>query len=497
MHFKYGITAVLGLAVSPSLAGVLASVAACVELTITLHGKVFYPNSTAYQQHNQYWSNRQDDLTPTCFIAPHNANDVSKAIKAIRKWKAPFTVKSGGHVPFPSSNIEDGVAIDLVELNTLQLSSDKSVVSVGPGNRWRDVANYLLPEGLAVVGGRVGDIGVGGFTLGGGISWFSGRYGWACDNVRSYQVVLANGTIVTATAAQNADLYKALRGGGGPNFGIVTRFDIETFEQGDIWYKESLYPATATDEVVEQFCDTAVNGIADDVDGHPVMFAAYQPALGGVVTQVFRWHAVPPASVNAVPPVFEPFEAIPDLANKNATLTVPDMLDVYPDPAGFRKGWWDTSISADAPDVLKAIIANYGTWVSSTFSDKPEVVAVLLIQPVAHSTIVQMQKNGGNSMNLPTTLGTQMKINTYVTWADASLDVFVGNAATQFVQQAEQTAIDGNAFDGGFRYMNYAERTQDVYGRYGPGALTQLQAAAAKYDPQQVLKKQWKGYFKV
>lgn len=430
-------------------------------------------------------------------MAPSSTNDVKKAMNAIRKWKAPFTVKSGGHVPFPSSNIEDGVTIDLVSLNLLQLSGDKSIVSVGPGNRWRDVANYLLPHNLAAIGGRVGDIGVGGFILGGGISWFSGRYGWACDNVRSFEVVLASGNVVTASATQHPALYKALRGGGGPNFGIVTRFDIETIPQGDIWYKESLYSPASTSDVVDQFCDTAVNGIAADVDAHPVMFAAYQPSLGGVVTQVFRWHAVPPPTSATVPAVFQPFEAIPDLMNKNATLTVPAMLDVYPDPAGFRKGWWDTSIAADSPEVLKAVIANYGTWAAANFADKPEVVAVLLIQPVAHSTILQMQKYGGNSMNLPPSLATQIKINTYVTWADPALDTFVGNAATQLVSQTEQIAIDGEAFDGGFRYMNYAERTQDVYGRYGPGALAQLQAAANTYDPNQVLKKQWKGYFKV
>lgn len=162
---------------------------------------------------------------------PDSAQEVAKALKVIRKFGVPFTVKSGGHVPFPSSNIDTGVVIDLVNLNTLQLSEDKSVVSVGPGNRWKHVSAYLDPEGLAVVGGRVGEIGVSGLTLGGGISWFSGKYGWACDNVRTYEVVLADGSVVEASVDENADLYKALRGGGGPNFGIVTRFDFETFEQ--------------------------------------------------------------------------------------------------------------------------------------------------------------------------------------------------------------------------------------------------------------------------
>ena len=198
---------------------------------MALPGKVTVPHTSGYAAHNSYWSTRQSELTPNCFVSPSSKTQVSKALKVIRTLKVPFTVKSGGHVPFPSSNIDTGIVIDLVNLNEIKLSQDKSVVSVGPGNRWTNVAEVLDPEGLAVVGGRVGDIGVSGLTLGGGISWFSGKYGWACDNVRAYEVVLADGRIVVATSEQNADLYKALRGGGGPNFGIVTRFDLETFEQ--------------------------------------------------------------------------------------------------------------------------------------------------------------------------------------------------------------------------------------------------------------------------
>lgn len=164
-------------------------------------------------------------------MSPTTTEEVSKAIRVIGKLGVPFTVKSGGHVPFVSSNIDEGIVIDLVNINGIQLSDDQSVVSVGPGNRWKTIAEYLDPMGLAIVGGRVGDIGVSGLTLGGGISWFSGKYGWACDNVRKYEVVLADGSVVEASAEENADLYKALRGGGGPNFGIVTRFDFETFEQ--------------------------------------------------------------------------------------------------------------------------------------------------------------------------------------------------------------------------------------------------------------------------
>jgi FAD/FMN-containing dehydrogenase len=100
-----------------------------------------------------------------------------------------FAVKSGGHGAFVgASNINGGVTIDLLNMNQISISADGTQTSYGTGNRWIDVYNKVESQGLAVVGGRVADIGVGGLTLGGGISFFSGRYGFACDNVNNYEV---------------------------------------------------------------------------------------------------------------------------------------------------------------------------------------------------------------------------------------------------------------------------------------------------------------------
>jgi FAD/FMN-containing dehydrogenase len=93
-------------------------------------------------------------------------------------------------MPIPGYNgIDDpGVLLSSSNLTALSLSSDASTVSVGPGNRWRDVYGYLKPSGLTAVGGRVGHVGVPGLLLGGGISFYSSQYGFASDNVKKYQV---------------------------------------------------------------------------------------------------------------------------------------------------------------------------------------------------------------------------------------------------------------------------------------------------------------------
>ena len=98
----------------------------------------------------------------------------------------------------------------------------------------------------------------------GGISYFSGRFGWACDNVLNYEVILANGKIVNASPSQNADLYWALRGGSGTNFGIVSRFDLGAFEQGMLWGGSRFYTWDKNQALVDAFAKFVVDAPTDE-----------------------------------------------------------------------------------------------------------------------------------------------------------------------------------------------------------------------------------------
>lgn len=112
-------------------------------------------------------------------------------MQSLVEQSCPFAFKSGGHAPFGGwANIGgDGVTIDLSGLSSsVTLSADRAVASVGAGLRWIDVYRYLDEEGLAVAGGRNGDVGVGGLTTGGGISYFGPRVGWTCDTVVNFEV---------------------------------------------------------------------------------------------------------------------------------------------------------------------------------------------------------------------------------------------------------------------------------------------------------------------
>ncbi|KAF2992893.1 hypothetical protein E8E14_000003, partial [Neopestalotiopsis sp. 37M] len=215
----------------------------CLALSSALDGLVSYPGNTTYTSSlGSYFSLLETAVQPACILSPRTAQDVSTAVRILAATK--FAVRSGGHASFAgAANIEDGVTIDLSGLANITLSlaagqgtyaDPQQIVSVGVGSTWGAVYAYLDPVQLSTVGARVAGVGIGGLALGGGISYFGPRFGWACDSVTNFEVVLANGTIINANEDENQDLLWALRGGQN-NFGIVTRVDLQTFAQGDFW----------------------------------------------------------------------------------------------------------------------------------------------------------------------------------------------------------------------------------------------------------------------
>lgn len=150
---------------------------------------IFPDNTTFTTQQNSYWAVQQRETIPSCRLTPLATEEVAKAVKVLASQNCKFSIRSGGHSGIAgASNIDNGVTIDLSRFNRVEVSEDTATAIVGPGTRWGDVYTKLAPMSLGVVGGRVSDVGVGGVILGGGMSYFSNRYGWAADNVRNFEV---------------------------------------------------------------------------------------------------------------------------------------------------------------------------------------------------------------------------------------------------------------------------------------------------------------------
>ncbi|MBA3512479.1 MAG: FAD-binding oxidoreductase [Sphingomonas sp.] len=162
-------------------------------------------------------------------------DDVAKAIAFARAKGLPISVRGGDHSAAGAAVCEGGVMIDLAPMQGLEIDPARRVARVEPGLRWKQVDEATQAHGLATTGGTVSDTGVAGLTLGGGLGWLAGRYGLTCDNLLAAEVVTADGAHLRASETENADLFWALRGGGG-NFGVVTAFELQLHSVGPTIY---------------------------------------------------------------------------------------------------------------------------------------------------------------------------------------------------------------------------------------------------------------------
>lgn len=148
------------------------------------------------EEQTQYWSTSCSALKPSCIIFPKSAEEVSTVVKILANTTENFAVKSGGHNPNNYfSSVDGGPLISTDKLDQANLNQATGVVDVGPGNRLDGIAAKLQGSGWTFVGGRIGNTGVGGLVLGGGLSYMSAQYGWAASLVYEYEIVFANGTI--------------------------------------------------------------------------------------------------------------------------------------------------------------------------------------------------------------------------------------------------------------------------------------------------------------
>ncbi len=262
-------------------------------LSVLGSGKIFFPGSADYTSSvSTYWAQQQAQLAPRCIVTPRSAEDVATAVRTLTTTaESPgvvdgsaeeaaaclFAIRSGGHLPVPgAANVVGGVVLDLRLLNNVEVNLDKTLVSIGAGATWGKVYSALDPLGLNVAGGRVAQVGVGGLATGGGISFASPRYGWTCDTVVSYQVVLADGSIVNASADENSDLRWALRGGSN-SFGVVTALSMETFELGQVWGGSVYYDMSTIDDHLKSFVE--INS-PDRYDEHASLITSFGFAAG-------------------------------------------------------------------------------------------------------------------------------------------------------------------------------------------------------------------------
>jgi FAD/FMN-containing dehydrogenase len=242
------------------------------ELRQVISGELIVPGDERYDEARTVF-NAMIDRRPAAVAVCRTTADVAIAVNFAREHGLPLAVRCGGHSVVGLGVCDDGLVVDLGGLKRIDVDPDARTVRAGGGVLWGELDAATQAHGLHTPGGRVTTTGIGGFTLGGGYGWTSSKHGLACDNLVSAEVVLADGSVVTASEQENEDLFWGLRGGGG-NFGIVTEFELRLHELGPTVYAGlALWPFERAAEVLPAWRDFA-DEAPDEVSSACVVITA-------------------------------------------------------------------------------------------------------------------------------------------------------------------------------------------------------------------------------
>lgn len=247
------------------------------DLASRVQGELLLPASPGYDEARSVW-NAAVDRRPAAILRCAGTEDVRSALEIAAEQSLEIAVRAGGHSVSGKSVCDGGLVIDLSRLKGVRVEPNGATANVQPGVTLGELVAQIEPRGFLTTTGIVSTTGLSGLTLGGGIGWLMGRYGLACDNLLSAEVVTADRRLLRASTTENADLLWALRGGGG-NFGVVTSFTFRLHRSEPILSGMVLHSIDAAVDVLRfyrEYTAAAPDGLTANAalltspDGYPI-----------------------------------------------------------------------------------------------------------------------------------------------------------------------------------------------------------------------------------
>jgi FAD/FMN-containing dehydrogenase len=226
------------------------------NLAANLRGQLLRPGMDGFDAARRVW-NAMIDRTPALIARCAGAADVVHCVNFARYHGLPLSVRGGGHNVSGNAVCQGGLMIDLSPMRGIRVQPQRAIARAEAGCTWRDFDAETQAFGLATTGGIIPTTGIAGLTLGGGLGWLMRKHGLSCDNLNSLDMVTADGRLVTANAAENAELFWAARGGGG-NFGVVTSFEFRVHPVGQVFGGMVAHSLERARDVLRFFRDFAV-----------------------------------------------------------------------------------------------------------------------------------------------------------------------------------------------------------------------------------------------
>ncbi|KIK70828.1 hypothetical protein GYMLUDRAFT_235247 [Collybiopsis luxurians FD-317 M1] len=448
--------------------------------SVSSASEVYFPlnplNLLQYNKDIGHWAS-SSSAPATCSVEPGTTEDVGIILQILGNSSTPFAVKGGGHASNPGFSSTTGVQIAMYRFSDVVYDATENTATIGTGLIWDDVYNALAPHSVNVVGGRVTGVGVAGFTLGGGYSWKTNQYGLTVDTVTAFELVKPDGTVSNVTQASDPDLFFALKGGLN-NYGIVTRFTLQTFPQTQVWGGLITY----TEEQIPDVIDATHTFASTVTDPKAAIITTLNFLLGqpGISQLLFYDGPTPPDGI------FDQFLAIPYFTKDVSTRDFVSLVQSSPAnaTASTRAIFNSAPLLELTPTVLDAIVNETTFWGEKLSFDSGLFISYdiepFLPNILSHSTLASAYPPSRSTAYLP--------LNLYYAWGLELSDDQFHDAVKLSVDQLTKVALaEGQTgIETAPVYPNYAIYDTPLNRLYGDN-LAKLQSIKARVDPNNIM----------
>ena len=437
------------------------------ELRAQVQGAVVTPTDAAYDEARSAW-NLSVSQYPALVVIAETAMDVVAAVRFAREFNLDIAVQSTGHgITLPA---DDCMLLVTSRMTGVTIDAEAQIAHVQGGAQWHNVLGPAQEVGLAPLLGSSPNVGVVGYTLGGGMGWLARKYGLATDSVVYFDVVTADGKLIRASADEHSDLFWALRGGGG-SFGVITALGFRLYPETVVYGGDLIYPIEMARDVFTRYRDwiaTAPDALTSSIViiNLPPLPVVPEPLRGQTVVMVRGCYAGPVEEGEALvqqwidwqAPIMNMFQALPfsqvGLISSDPSDPMPDMVS----------GGWMRELSDEAIDTL----IRYGAF------------SPLTVTEVRHAggAIARVDPESAAFSHRDAPLVLCLIGMPFSPDAHTALSAHI----------VEMKKALGSAMHGGV-YMNFLEgheSRQRTHEAYLPDTYRRLIAIKAKYDPENV-----------
>jgi FAD/FMN-containing dehydrogenase len=431
-----------------------------------IEGRFVLPGDPGFDEARLAW-NLSADQRPAAVALPESAGDVAATVRFARANGLRVAPQGTGHNATAIASLQDAILLKTSRMRGVTIDASRRRARVEAGTLWIEATAPAHEHGLLALGGSSPDVGVVGYTLGGGLSWLGRKHGLAANHVVAAEVVTADGELRRVDADDDPDLFWALRGGGG-SFAAVTALEFELFEIPEIYAGAMLWPAERASEVMHAWHEWTRTAPEDATTSARIMQFPPLPELpeplrgnafvviDGAVTGDAREAAA----------IVEPLRALGPQIDSFAMIPAPGLQRIHMDPEEPIPGLADhTMLGALPPAAIDALL---------DVAD-PATGSPLLM--------VELRHLGGALGRVPEGAGALGAFNGEYLFFAAGIPVDAGVAAAIEAHLAFARAALA-PYESGSVYLNFAERPIDAATIYRPWVLDRLRKIKAAYDPE-------------